>query len=137
MRKLKATAQLAISVFAEFKLQLNWKAGKSEALVDLRGKGAKASKAWLFAEKESQLDLSVEGRAGPMLRVAQCYKHLGGMVEAGGGITMEVRHRAGQASSSTTSLINSVLVKPQIPLESRAQMATALISTRLLYNSGT
>ena len=64
--------------FLRHELQLNYAAGKSDCLVALRGKGAKAVQQVFVVDKAM---LTVEFQAGTLLlRVVDAYKHLGGIV---------------------------------------------------------
>ena len=71
-------------------MQLNYAAGKSECLVALRGKGAKAVRERVFVGDEARI--SVESQTGALLlRVVDAYKHLGGIVTSSGSQSRELQ----------------------------------------------
>jgi len=87
-------------------LEVNFKAGKSEAIMQLRGKG-KLAQLRRWAAPAGGMGIDIEGDDGEcdILRVVPVYKHLGCLQAAGGNLTREFARRAKSASSMAAALM--------------------------------
>ena len=122
--------------FLRHGLQLNYAAGKSECLVALRGKGAKAVREQVFVADKAML--TVEFQAGTLLlRVVDAYKHLGGIVTSSGSQCRELQARIKAMNAGIAVLNRPVMARHEVPTEDKIQLCATLADTRLFLYAGT
>ena len=110
--------------------------GRSECLVTLRGKGAKAVREQVFVADKAIL--TVEYEAGSLsLRVVDAYKHLGGIAASSGSQCRELHAWVKAMNSGVAALNRPVLSKHEVPLEVKLQLCATLADTRLFLYAGT
>ena len=118
-RHLATVLRLLKDAFETFGFEINWTPGKTEALLELRGKCARAVKARLAAPGGSQAfkvsavrrKRARKSRPDPTeadiyLSVVRAYKHLGAFVEVNGGYVVEARNRERSAMNAFAPLGN-------------------------------
>ena len=97
---------------------MNYAAGKSECLVALRGKGAKAVRERVFVGDKARI--SVESQTGTLLlRVVDAYKHLGGIVTSSGSQSRELQARIKAMNAGVAALNRPVMGRHEIPVEDK------------------
>ena len=117
-------------------LQLNYAAGKSECLVALRGKGAKAVREQVFVADKAMF--TVEFQAGTLLlRVVDAYKHLGGIVTSSGSQCRELQARIKAMNAGIAALNRLVMARHEVPRKDKIQLCATLADTRLFLYAGT
>ena len=122
--------------FLRHGLQLNYAAGKSECLVALRGKGAKAVREQVFVADKAML--TVEFQAGTLLlRVVDAYKHLGGIVTSSGSQCRELQARIKAMNAGIAALNRLVMARHEVPRKDKIQLCATLADTRLFLYAGT
>ncbi|CAE7471111.1 unnamed protein product [Symbiodinium sp. CCMP2592] len=75
----------------------NLAAGKTEAVLCLYGKNSRRTAATVFQGGEPSLQLESQVWPQARLRLVSLYRHVGGLIQAGGGHTKELRSRIGAA----------------------------------------
>ena len=109
---------------------LNYAAGKSECLMTLRGKGAKAVREHVFVADKAIL--TVEYEAGSLsLRVVDAYKHMGGIVASSGSQCRELLAWVTAMNSGVAALDRPVLSKHEVRLEDKLQRGHSFCSFTL------
>ncbi len=118
-------------------LEPNFSAGKTEALVSLRGRGAtKARRKW-FTDHHGLLPLPSCLLPDCCIKMVARYKHLGGVVDAKAKSTPEVRARVGQMRQAFRKYRKTLFVVPSISRSKRAQLLRPFVLSILEYNLGT
>ena len=123
----------------DFGFDIQYAAGKTEAIVTIRGNGKKAAMAVLAAHTEgsglarvSVLHLS----PGKSLRVVRTYKHLGAATQASAKFSTEVATRCVQATAAEACLARAVCGQARCPRGLQVGVAVA-IQASLLYAAST
>ena len=134
---LARVAELAAIVFARFGMLVNFMAGKTEAVVAIRGVGSCAARRRLAelidpASKIPMLPLA----SGTALRVVDHYKHLGAKLAGSGTMQAEVTHRCSGGRTATAALGRRIWSNEGLEISTRAALATACVNTRVLYLAG-
>ena len=133
--RLAQATRIVHKVCRSFLLELNLEAGKTEALMVLRGPSAALVREAMAASYEgSTLHLDV-GLAKP-LRVVAKYKHLGVQAAMGATQLAEVSARCSAAKAVTGALRKRVLADPRLPRKNRLQVAKAAVHSVLFLRTG-
>ena len=106
-RALAKTAELYSQVLELFGLLVNWKPGKTEAMLALRGKGVAAA-ATLLKRVEGMTYLPLEGIQEHGLRIVSHYKHLGIISAKSYSMHLEATRRANAATAVYMPLARTV-----------------------------
>jgi hypothetical protein len=118
------------TAFAAFNLTINWKPGKSEAM--LRYRGRHASKRLDARRSAAGLGIGIDD--GNTLHLVSEYKHLGGIIAMSGAISAEAAHRASSAMSAYGPLAGKIFGAESIPTPLKLAFLRSLVLSRLLYN---
>ncbi|OLQ13240.1 hypothetical protein AK812_SmicGene2774 [Symbiodinium microadriaticum] len=114
----------------------NLAAGKTEGVLVLVGKGAKKIGAELFRHSEPQLRLHSDLWPQAQLRLVSTYKHVGGIIQAGGGLAKELRARVGSAWAAFRKHKRQVFASPIVDIGDKAILFGSLIESTLYYGVG-
>ncbi|CAE6922405.1 unnamed protein product [Symbiodinium sp. CCMP2456] len=115
----------------------NLSKGKTEAIVQLHGKGAKSERRRIFGEDDGTLPLSCRLWQGAKLRVVPVYRHLGGFLQHNGGLRHEIAFRCAQAWDAFNKRRRKVFQSPLVSSADKAILFDSLISTVMFHGSGT
>ena len=121
----------AQEVFAARGLTINFKKGKSEALITLCGQGARNERKkaiihpFLSMDEKGSYSLRLEGR----------YRHLGTFQQCGGSLDNELSHRVATTWASFRS-IRQIMTRPTFDLQVKLRLMQSLLLSRLLYGAG-
>ena len=96
--------------------------------------GARRAKERVWLTKAGELEVPRPGREPVRLRCAFQYTHMGGRVDANGGMQPELRERASAARGVHIPLRRQVLAREQLTQPTRHALAEALVGSRLRYN---
>ena len=107
IKRLNSVVPIVTSVFAKHGLQLNFKAGKSELLIALRGEAARKLKVQLLVQDGGVLKVADALGATRDVLMTDAYRHLGGIVDAQGSMSRELQHRAAVAGAALRPLATS------------------------------
>ena len=129
--RLQMLATTVKSVFAKHAMVLNWKRGKSEAVVSFRGADAKSA----------YLDFVIVHSAGvplqqDMLRAVAVYKHMGSQACVTNRMKAEVSSRCGNMYAQYRPVRKSLYANQDVPKEVRTMAVLSLLYTKLLFNAG-
>ena len=117
--------------FADKGLTVNYKKGKSEAVVTICGAGAKEERKKILVHPAVHL----QGGNYQALRLEGKYRHLGTVQECGGGLRHEIIHRVASTWSHFRQ-IKHILARPTVDLPIRLRLAQSLLWSRLFYGAG-
>eukprot|EP00969_Alexandrium_andersonii_P066477 2930705-Alexandrium_andersonii.AAC.1 len=95
LQVLQRQAVIVSQVYARHGMALNWREGKSEAMVVFRGPGSREQSSVLFLQHGGKLQVGDD-----QLRVVACYKHMGSKSKASSSLSLEVKARAGALMSA-------------------------------------
>ena len=111
--------------------------GKTECILAPRGSGAVAVRAGLFATKHPTLLALTELGPSYSIGLVSCYKHLGGLVAADGGMLSEIVARKGKASAAFKRNRRAVFCNRLVMLERRVFLLRSSVLSILLRGAGT
>ena len=106
-RALAKTTELYSQVLESIGLLVNWKPGKTEAILALRNKGAAAAATHL-KRVEGMTYLPLEGIQGHGLRIVSHYRHLGIVSATSSSMHLEATRRANAATAVYMPLTRTV-----------------------------
>ena len=135
--KLQFTCSAMVQELVQFGLQPNFKAGKTEAIVDIRGKGSTALRRTLFQDLKGQLSLDTPMPEQPTLRLVASYKHLGGLLTHGSKLLPEVKHRIGQGCTAFHNYRTKIYKNKNIDVDTRMTVFRATTLAAMHYNAAT
>eukprot|EP00973_Karenia_brevis_P072878 10121135-Karenia_brevis.AAC.1 len=134
-RAIDCLLTVLLEVFAKYQLTINWKAGKSEALLQYRGKHAH-----LYREKRrlpsGKLGIKLPDTASAsILNVVSIYKHLGSKTTSNGSCVDEAHARVQAMMVSYGPLVSRVFTSKYFSNENKVSFANALCFSILFYNA--
>ena len=118
-------------------LQLNYKAGKTECLLRLKGKGTRALRLEIFDCETPRLRLPSTFHEELFVRLVANYKHLGSQLTLASSQMHEIRVRTGQAKAVYNKHRKGVFQTPRIALAVRVKLLNVLVLSIVNYNQGT
>ena len=118
-------------------LQLNYKSGKTECLLRLKGKGSKQLRIELFADEFPLLRLPSTLCEDLKVRIVANYKHLGTQISLASSQLHEIKVRTGQARAVFNKHRKTVFQNPAVALPTRVRLLHVLVLSILNYNQGT
>ena len=128
-------AAVAHDVFAEFGLVLNFKPGKSEAILFWAGQKSEQARRVFTIDERSRI--VVQSRIKFELPVCRSYKHLGTRVSFAPSSGEEAKVRAGIIGQDVRTFRRRLLAQDGVPVEKRLTLAKAVLMSRGLYQAGT
>ena len=135
IEKLTYITETLVRDLLEFGMNPNFKAGKTEAVVDLKGKNSHIVRRKIFNEDKGLLTIQTELDEQPALRIVHKYRHLGGYITHGGKMTPEIQHRLAQGRQICSDYRTKVFANKAVPLNHRLQVLRSTALTAALYNS--
>ena len=118
-------------------MDINWKPGKTEAIIVYRGIGATSAKQGL-AERCSVRCFHVPGACSNdpdvFVNVVSSYKHLGSIIDETASYVPEANNRSSKAMNSFAPLAVRVLGSLSISRNRRIRLSWSLVMSRLLFN---
>ena len=116
----------------------NMKAGKTEVMISLRGKGCRQVAREYFAHKEPQLTICTETAGSLSVKVTAAYVHLGFHIDRNVTYGPEVLRRLSQARSALKEIRDVVIQNRHVPhrrLEHDSMMPSSMPPSSI-WNSG-
>ena len=133
--------EIVYCVFRDHFMTVNFKKGKTEAMMMYRGKNAAACKRKLAdsADGEGNFHKNISFvYSADIVNIKLCivdqYKHLGSTVAKDGGLVPEARMRATSAMCAYAPIAQSVFGAKSIEPFFRVQLAYSVVVSRLVYN---
>ena len=130
-------ASILIDACLQRALLPNLSRGKTEAMMQLHGKGARKARHNAFGEREGSLPLDCRLWPQARLKLVPAYKHLGGFLQHGGGLRQELAFRTAQAWDAFNRRKKKVFRSPLVSLTDKATIFQSLIITVLFHGAGT
>lgn len=115
-------------------MQVNFGAGKTEAVIDIRGPGALDIRKELYRHHPPMFEFP--NRDGPkrFCRLVATYKHLGTVFSHRGRLLPEIRHRLGQARQAFRKHRKMIFSNVNLPIKTRTQLFVTLVLSVLQFN---
>ena len=110
--------------------------GKSEVIVMVHRKGSRAVRRQYLSSKEPTVECAAQLWNGAGIRVASCYRHLGGMLTHKATCEKEIRSRVGQAWSAFNKHKKQVFSNPIVPVADKVAIYGSVVLSVLLYGAG-
>jgi len=136
--QLRVTSEIVFSELLRLGMSPNVDAGKTEAIVDLRGPDSLQCRRYLHGPCQSKVELSVE--AAPelsSLRIVAAYNHLGGYLVHGARYMTEIKRRVAMALRTLALHRTKVFGNVNIDLPRRVALYRSTAHLSLCYNIGT
>ena len=133
---LELVGGVVLDVFAEYGLQLNLDAGKSEALLAFAGTGSKEAKRRLWHDQRGQLHLVSRYFEKPVVSVVNTHVQLGTVVDDHGAMYPELYRRAQTTAPQLQRFRRKVCAGDELPLKVRMIFADSLIMGSRCYSAG-
>lgn len=127
--------RLLQDAFAKYAFKVNWKRGKTEMMLKMRGKNARRVYADLVCNHGGEEVILLPGGRG-YVHLVDVYKHVGTTVTSDGGMMREVTKRCSDALACFCPLATKVFGCKQVSPCLRLALASSLVFSRLLYNAG-
>ena len=135
--KLRFACQTMVEELLTYGLIPNFKEGKTEAVVDPRGKGSTQLRRKIFTEGQNMLSIKTDLPDQPSLRLVPRYKHLGGLITHGAKMRPEIASRAAQATHAASIYRTKVYQNRLIDLPTRYLVLQTTSLATLHYGAGT
>eukprot|EP00811_Abedinium_folium_P016500 NODE_2543_length_2192_cov_3.675545.p1 GENE.NODE_2543_length_2192_cov_3.675545~~NODE_2543_length_2192_cov_3.675545.p1 ORF type:complete len:298 (-),score=31.88 NODE_2543_length_2192_cov_3.675545:669-1562(-) len=117
-------------------LEINWKPGKTEFLLRLRGQGSTRTRESL-RQADGHLRIPVHSADGLVfVNVVNRYVHLGTVLTPDGSYVLNARRTATRANEAYGPLALRIFGAPNLSVELRLMFADSFVSSRLCYNIG-
>ena len=114
-------------------LRPNLKPGKSEVLLDLRGKGALQCRRQLaFQDHKIAITTAVDPFS---VSVVGAYRHLGTWIQVGGGIARELKVKFATAHDAMTKYRSQIFANRAMTLRRKRQFFDSLVLSVITYNA--
>ncbi|CAE7190193.1 unnamed protein product, partial [Symbiodinium necroappetens] len=114
----------------------NLAAGKTECVAAFYGPGSKKVATETFRGSDPSLPLQSDIWPDARLRLVSTYKHVGGLIQAGGGTSKEVRSRIGAAWAAFRHHRRQVFSSPVVHTKDKAVLFSAVVESTLFYGVG-
>ena len=135
--KLALVTAISVDVFQRYGMTLNFKPGKSEALIQWRGPGSEKARRRLTVH-EDNLVHCVAPRSDPVdLRIVSLYQHLGTKTAVCAQVAHEVAHRTTCMRAEMHRLWGRILANPRIEQERRLRIAECYVLSKGFFQAST
>ena len=114
-------------------LDVNYGEGKTEVLVRVAGKGARATKTKLWHDMKGVIPIVTE-TGGQQIHAVRIYKHLGTHVQDHAAPTRESQRRVADARSAEGKLHRAFFAKRNVSLGTKKDVFRALVCSRHLFH---
>ena len=133
IQQLKAVSGELFDGLISAGLTPNFRAGKTEVLLDIRGQGSLAMRRTLhFAEQQ----LTIPSKfADYQLQCVGTYKHLGTWLQVGAGLVRDVQTKFAAAHSLLTQYKNQIFTNRKLPLIQKKRLFDSLVLSTIVYNA--
>ena len=129
VQKIRRIAESVVDIAAGFGLTPNFKKGKTEILLAVRGKNSRAVKKAVFGQGQRHLTV-ITRKWGPKdIGLVNAYTHLGCVLEKDMCFDAEGRKRAAMAAASFERYRSLVFQNPGIPAHIRGQVFGILVES--------
>eukprot|EP00973_Karenia_brevis_P088110 12217633-Karenia_brevis.AAC.1 len=136
VRSVAAVASICVSIFRGFGMVLNFKPGKSEALIQWIGAKSQVCKRNVEVHRNCRIPFE-HGGVSYTVNVVHCYKHLGTGLSIFSSMNTEVKTRCGSMAGEVKVIKKTVLRSACLPLGAKAVIVQSLLFSRGFYNAST
>eukprot|EP00435_Cladocopium_sp_Y103_P028906 s1595_g7.t1 len=126
------TTILVHQTFRHFGLRLNCSAGKTEAIILYRGKGAPDLRRHRFLEGFGQLEIT----GHEPLRLVPTYTHLGLVVAQNLDVQQDIHVKLGKATTAYRTMSRSIFLNRRLSIILRLKLLETLVLPILFYGCG-
>jgi hypothetical protein len=128
-------ACIAKDTFYEYSMDLNFRPGKSEGLIQWRGKGSVKYRRELETHDNCVECIAKSGKF--VLRFSESYKHVGTNTSTSGDLGHEIAIRVPILRSGAEAMRKSIMCNARLPLTKKLHIAQAYIFSKGLFQAGT
>ena len=134
VNKLKYVGGVLFQHLERAGMQVNFDAGKTEIVLDLRGAGATALRKELFRHRPPVMEFAGPLQTTRFCRLVATYKHLGTIFSHKGRMLPEIRSRVGQAKQAFRKHRKLIFGNDRLPVKTRTQLFVSLVMSVLQFN---
>ena len=127
--------QAIVDTFTLHGLRLNLSKGKTEILMQHRGKGAPLLRKQLLQDEFAQIPIKYFDQEVPV-RVVGAYKHLGSLMVSSLSIAHDVKCRMARAETNFRTLSRALFHNRKINVCTRLSLLEALVLPMIIYGCG-
>ena len=124
---------LLLRIYHLMNLEVNWNPGKTEAILQYRGKGAAECLRARRPSPSAPPRILIPG-CSSVLHVVTAYKHLGGEITTAGSLVPLAHGRRKRALAAYSPIAMKVFGSRHISLDLKQWMFTTLVMSRLVFN---
>ena len=133
IQQLKAVSGELFDGLISAGLTPNFRAGKTEVLLDIRGQGSLAMRRTLHSAEHK---LIIPSRFEDYkLQSVGTYKHLGTWLQVGAGLARDVQTKFAAAHSLLTKYKNQIFTNRKLPLIQKKRLFESLVLSTIVYNA--
>ena len=136
-RRTQLTAGLLFDLCWRRGLLPNFKKGKTEPILKLKGLQSKQLRLQIYGMSEPSLAIPSALRKDVRLRLVHKYRHLGHQVPFSFKQHDEIRSRVAQARTAYVKHRRGIFQNADLPLALRTRLLNCLVISKLLFNQGT
>ena len=136
LTKVVSVATATIDECMKATLVPNLGAGKTECVLSFVGPGSRKAAASTFRGSAPDLALKSDIWPEARLRLVTTYRHVGGLVQAGGGVSKELKARVGAAWAAFRQHRRQVFSSPLVQTKDKAVLFVAVVESTLFYGVG-
>ena len=133
----QVTTEVLYGELLKLGMRPNTKPGKTEAIVDIRGKASVPCRQHLHHGLKGRIPLCLSEAGMEDLRTVPFYNHLGGIVVHGSRHLTEIKRRIAMTLASITTHKTQIFANPRVDLARRVSIFRATAFLTLTYNIGT
>ena len=134
--KARRVATVTINECVRASLLPNLAAGKTEAVISLYGARSKKLAAEIFRGSEPSLQLHSHIWPEARLRLVSSYRHVGGIIQARGGHSKEIKARIGAAWAAFRLHKRQVFGSPVVDSRDKSLLFSSVVESTLFYGVG-
>ena len=136
LEKLERTAAIAHFEYARVGLSLNFKAGKSEAVVAFHGAGAQKARIDAFEVRGGSLRVAAAVGEDFTLRIVPRYRHFGGITSGNGDHMAEIQPKMAMVRQATRQLRRPFLSNPSVAPARKGQVLQSIVLAKGMHLAG-
>ena len=136
VKRVQVATSILIDACCSSGLAPNFSAGKTEALLMIKGKGSVGVRREIFSQQEPFIEVQSRHVGETRLRVITQYTHLGGILHVSASDHVELFRRLGIGRGRMNQLRRSLFQNPRVSLKTRQQLFQPFILSTITYGMG-
>ena len=135
LHKVQRTTAIVQSELAALGIELNMSAGKTEVLLQLRGKGSRGLKRCIAFDQSGFVNVDPIDGLQPLSTTPR-YRYLGSILSHHGGCAPDIRYRTAQTFAVLKSLRRPVFANPKLAPVLKSRVLHAVVLSKFMATAG-